>query len=335
MPAPVALDHEVLVGAWLRDLESAAAAGQRAAETVETYRRLIRPWLAFLREHEPAGKPPTPATVQRYLVALRPGRKPATLNAHLAAVRSCYAWAESKDAYPAIARSVRSAREHRDGPLPSLTPDEVNEFLRAVSDRSQQPAPRTDLEAVLDRIGILRDIAFVRVLYGTGLRLVSLVRADAVDVDLRAAPPVLRHQPKGHQAKDALAVLPSAAAVAVAAYLVARTAAGVAGDALWVGLRPRPGSRLTDVSMRRIVTAGMARAGFARRDGSGNLVAPGQFSAHCIRRSAVTAVVDAQGLEAGQILAGHASADTTRKAYARAKRFEVLRGAANMLDLPS
>jgi integrase len=57
------------------------------------------------------------------------------------------------------------------------------------------------------------------------------------------------------------------------------------------------------------------------------------LSAHSLRRSALTAAYDAAGLDAAQTLAGHADPKTTRRAYARVKKGEVLRGLAVSLDL--
>jgi integrase len=52
-----------------------------------------------------------------------------------------------------------------------------------------------------------------------------------------------------------------------------------------------------------------------------------------LRRSAVTAAYEARGLEAAQVLAGHADPKTTARAYARVQKGRVLRGLAGVLDL--
>ena len=69
------------------------------------------------------------------------------------------------------------------------------------------------------------------------------------------------------------------------------------------------------------------------RGGDGALLNPGVFSAHSLRRSALTTAADAEGLEAAQALAGHARIETTRKAYVRVKMHERLRRVAGALDL--
>jgi len=76
-----------------------------------------------------------------------------------------------------------------------------------------------------------------------------------------------------------------------------------------------------------------AAAPAVRRDEVGRIVRPRVFSAHSLRRSALTAACDAAGLDAAQTLAGHADPGTTRRAYARIQKGHVLRGLAGVLDL--
>jgi integrase len=77
----------------------------------------------------------------------------------------------------------------------------------------------------------------------------------------------------------------------------------------------------------------MERAGHVHRDAAGKLLRPRVLSAHSLRRSAVTAAYEARGLEAAQVLAGHADPKTTARAYARVQKGRVLRGLAGVLDL--
>ena len=112
-----------LVERWLIWLDQQVALRQNAELTRDGYRAKIRYWLNFL-ELEARTDRPTPATVQAYVVSvIAGGDKPATVNAYLNTVKALYRWCETQDLYPAIARSVRAMREHRDGPLPALTHD--------------------------------------------------------------------------------------------------------------------------------------------------------------------------------------------------------------------
>lgn len=57
------------------------------------------------------------------------------------------------------------------------------------------------------------------------------------------------------------------------------------------------------------------------------------LSAHSLRRSAITAAYDAKGLDAAQVLAGHADPKTTLRSYARVQKGRVLSELSTVLDL--
>ncbi len=220
-----------------------------------------------------------------------------------------------------IARSTRSLRVSHDGPLPALTHNEVIALLELIPED--------------DSLCAARDRALVALLYGTACRCISIERADIGHLD--AAGATLRHAPKGHLAADAQVALPPAVCALVAVYLAQREQElGKAGaDApLFIALdRRSAGRRLTTRSMRRIVLRLMELGGHARRDGEGDPVNPGVYSAHSLRRSALVTAAESEGLEAAQSLAGHQRIETTRRAYVRAKMHDKLRRVAGALDL--
>jgi integrase/recombinase XerD len=137
--------------------------------------------------------------------------------------------------------------------------------------------------------------------------------------------------------KGRRAFLPPAAIEALRSYLSARRAAGddlAPGNPLFAAVGNRAGGeRLTARSVRRIIVGLMERAGHVQRDGTGRIARPRVFSAHSLRRSAITAAYDAAGLDAAQTLAGHADPKTTRRAYARVQKGRVLRELTAVLDL--
>ncbi len=315
------VDHRALAAAWVADLRTRAAAGLLAERTAEAYARNVRRWLSWLDREAVAV--PTPAHVMAYVATLRAdGLKPASVNAYLDAVRGLYRWAETRNAYPAIARSVRGLPVRKDEPLDCLDRDAVAGLLAY--------ADTTSLRG-------LRDAALVHTLFATGLRLVSLCAADVGDFD--PADGVLVYQGKGDRGTKARrAYLSPGALDALNRYLAARQAAeGATLDpaaplVAAVGNRAR-GRRLTARSVRRVIVGMMERAGHVHRDAAGRIVRPRVLSAHSLRRSAITCAYEAAGLEAAQILAGHADPKTTRRAYARVQRGRVLRELAAVLDL--
>ena len=310
--------HHALVGAWLAWLREQVDQRQVAAGTVATYGRCVRVWLAYLDTIARTDQP-TPAMVGRFFAAILPGRKPAAANLLLNVVKSFYRWCEANDHCPNVARSVRSARVHRDGPLPALDHQQVAALLQLIAG---------------DDLRALRDRALVATLYGTACRTVSLARARVDDLDVAAG--TLRHRPKGHSSVDAIAYLPPGALATVTAYLAARhRRAEVASEQpLFVAVGGNCwGMPLTTCSMRAVVRALMERAGHARRGLDGRLLAPGVWSAHSLRRSSLTTTADAFGLEAARSLAGHASVEQTQRTYVTTKLDGQMRRVAAVLNL--
>jgi len=314
------VDHRALAKSWAADLRARAAAGMLAERTAEAYTRNVNRWLDWLDlNNVPL---PTPAHVLAYVADVRAaGLKPATVNAHLDAVRGLYRWAETRNAYPAIARSVRSLPVRKDEPLDCLSRDAVAGLLAHADGESLRG---------------LRDAALVHTLFATGLRLVSLCAADVTDLDSGDA--VLVYRGKGDREKARRAYLSPGALDALSRYLQARRdAAGADLDKaapLFAAVGNRAGGeRLTARSVRRVVVRLMEAAGHVKRDAAGRIARPRVLSAHSLRRSAITCAFDAAGLEAAQTLAGHADPKTTRRAYARVQKGRVLRDLAGVLDL--
>jgi len=314
------VEHRALAAAWAADLRARAAAGLLADRTADAYPRAVGRWLSWLDAR--AMVLPTPADVLAYMADLRAdGLKPASVNAHLDAVRGLYRWAETRNAYPAIARSVRGLPVRKDEPLDCLDRDAVAGLL-AYADG--------------DALHALRDRALVHVLLSTGLRLVSLCALDVAHLD--AGDAVLVYRGKGDRDAARRAFLGPAALDAVGRYLQARRDAEGAdldkAAPLFAAVGNRAGGdRLTARSVRRVVVGLMEAAGHVHRDAAGMITRPRVLSAHSLRRSAITCAFDAAGLDAAQTLAGHADPKTTRRAYARVQKGRVLRGLCAVLDL--
>lgn len=308
-----------LAASWVAALEAQAAAGAIADRTPRAYAGHVAEWLDWL---DLAGiTRPAPADVLAWVAVLRDrGMRPATVNAKLAAVKALYGWAETAHLYPAVARSVRSIPERRDEPLECLTPAQVARLLDHVDGNA---------------LAMLRDRALLHLLFSTACRLASVAGADVGDLDRETGE--FAYKGKGDRSKARKAYLSPGALEALLAYLEAREQSGEALTAdrpLFIALGNRAnGARLSIRSIRRAVVDLMERAGHVSRNGAGHIRRPRVFSAHSLRRSAVTAAADAAGIEAAQTLAGHADARTTRRAYARVQKGRVLRELAGVLDL--
>jgi integrase len=303
---------------WAEDLDAQVSAGLKSSRTAEAYKKYVLDWLSWLtRNNVPA---PTPAHCMEWLGVIRQRLAPASANANLAAVKSLYAWAETRNAYPNIARSVRGLTVRKDEPLDALEPAQVAELAKLATGQG---------------LAGFRDCALVHLAYSTACRRVSICEADIGDLDLQDA--VLRYRGKGDPDKVRRAYLSPSALEAVRRYLRLRqlnegTLAPAAPLFAAVGNRAA-GKRLDLRSLTRIVSRLMQTAGHISRDEAGKITRPRVLGFHSLRRSAVTAAFEKQGLEAAQSLAGHADPRTTTRAYARVNKGKVLRQLASALDL--
>ena len=320
LPAAVSLNHAALAAAWAADLRARAAAGMLSPRTAEGYAKNINRWLSWLDTRNL--ERPTPAHVVNYAADLRAdGLKAASVNGYLAAVRGLYRWAETRNAYPAIGRSVKGLPVRKDEALDCLDREAVRGLLTFADGES---------------MAALRDRALLHVMFSTGLRLISLCGLNVGDLD--AGDCVLAYRGKGDIDAGRRAYLSPGAFDAVTKYLEARRnikGGGIKNDApLFAAVGNRAGGcRLSARSVRAVIVDLMERAGHIHRDTAGKIESPRVFSAHSIRRSAITAAYDAAGLDAAQTLAGHADPGTTRRFYARLQKGRVLRELSGVLDL--
>ncbi len=320
--------HPELVAAWLEALRFESEHGRIAPATYRTYGSAVRPWVTWVHG---LGTDPTGLDAYHFLAHRALTAHPATVNTALSALRSCYAWMETQGHYRDIARGLKPLRVYRDGPLPAFTRAQVVDLVRPLPGAA--PA-RSPISAALRACALARDAAIIRILFATGMRLVSMIRMDVGDVSEAGSERLtIMHQPKGHRTKDTPALVPPRAARAWHEYLRYRAALGVPGGAAWIGLWPKLGTRLDASSFRRIVTRRADLAGLRQRSAEGGIIAPRAHGPHALRRAAAVEAIDRFGLETGQVLLGHASADQTRRSYARVHRYRLLAEACDHLDL--
>jgi site-specific recombinase XerD len=319
-------NHDKSLSDYQEALRYEGEIGRIAKETARTYQSIIKAWKTHLNKEEK----PTPESTDLYqwISYLRAsGKSAVTCNKYLSALRACYQWLFSHKRYLDIAHGIKPMRFLRDGPLPAFTKEEVLKMLTSEDNRENT------LSIELKSIGQLRDECLIRIIYSTGVRVISLVRMNLDDVQANNPNVLIKHQSKGRDEKTDIAVLPHIASRKLQQYLEARKKAGLNQIPLWIGLRPQPGSRLSDKSIREIVNKRAEQLGHRERDSKGKLLWPRVYGPHCLRRSASVAVIDKFGLEAGQILLGHSSSDQTRQGYARVDKLRILNRVAQSLDL--
>jgi len=142
----------------------------------------------------------------------------------------------------------------------------------------------------------LRARAILELLYATGIRCAELVGLDLGDIDLGAR--TVRVLGKG--SKERIVPFGQPALSAVSAYLPVRLQNRPKAPALFVNAR---GGRLTDRSVRQIVTNRVKQVAMTRR-----------LSPHALRHSFATHLLErGADLRSIQELLGHASLSTTQR----------------------
>jgi integrase/recombinase XerC len=282
-----------------------------AGTTLRTYRgklRMYGAWCGVPLDALPAallgrGAVQVHVDVERYRAHLRDERRasPATINGHLAALRSLVRFLRRVHAC-AWTLDVPSERAtaYRDTAGPGLRAAQA--LLRAAA---RQPDARK----------AARDVALVRLMTDRALRRGEVVGLDVEHVvpgddgaGRAGSPRAVLVQAKGKREREPL-TLPPKTAAALAAWLAAR---GDAGGPLFIALDPgagRAGRRgRTRGAAERLTGEGVARvlAALGVQAGLGARVRP-----HGLRHTAITALLDAgAGLREAQRFSRHADPRT-------------------------
>lgn len=143
-----------------------------SANTLESYKRDIRQFEVYLREHALSLEKVTKTIIITYLIALqKKGKATSTISRNLASIRCFYQFMQN-ERYIEIDPSANLESPKVEKKLPSvLTKKEVELLL-------EQPVP-------IDAKGA-RDKAMLELLYATGIRVSELISLDIDDVDLNS-----------------------------------------------------------------------------------------------------------------------------------------------------
>lgn len=254
-------------------------------KTIQTYTRAIKQFYSYLQAQGISR--PTREDIVAYREYLKKDHKPTTIQGYLEAVKLFFQWTEREGLYPNIADRVKGVKLDREHKKDYLTSNQTAALLDSID--------RTTLKGK-------RDYAILSLMVTTGLRTISIIRANIEDIRTAGDAMALYYQGKGHEEKADYVKLAAPVEKAIREYLKAR------GDAegkepLFISIAHRnTGERMTTRSISRVAKEHLIAAGLNSD----------RLTAHSLRHTAATLnLLNGGTVEETQQLLGHANINTT------------------------
>ena len=253
--------------------------------TVETYSTNVRRFLGYLRDH--GISQPKREDIVSYRDFLKLDHKPTTVQGYLAAVKIFFQWTAQEGIYPDVAQRVKGAKLSRDHKKDCLTTKQVARVLSSID--------RSTLRG-------LRDYCLISVMVTTGLREISIVRADVGDVRTSGDSVVLYYQGKGREGKSSYVKLADPVEIALREYLKARGESDPDAPLFGSIANRNNGERMTTRSVSRVIKTRLIEVGLESD----------RLTGHSLRHTAATLnILNGGSIEETQQLLDHANINTT------------------------
>lgn len=254
-------------------------------KTVDTYSKNIRRFLAYLVEN--GITQPQREDIVAYRDYLKLEHKPTTVQGYLAAVKLFFQWTQQEGLYPDVAQRVKGAKLDTEHKKDYLTTKQVARLLGAID--------RSTLKG-------MRDYAMLSVMVTTGLREISIVRANIGDIRAAGDAVALYYQGKGHEEKADYVKLAEPVEEAVRAYLKARGETDPKAPLFSSIANRNSGERMTTRSVSRVAKDKLIAVGLESD----------RLTGHSLRHTAATLnLLNGGTVEETQQLLGHANINTT------------------------
>lgn len=254
-------------------------------KTIETYSRAIKQFFVYTSENGITR--PQREDIISYRDYLKQEHKPTTVQSYLAAVKLFFQWTEREGFYPNVADRVKGVKLDTEHKKDYLTSKQTIKLLETI-DRSTLKGKR--------------DFAILALMTTTGLRTISIVRANVEDIRTAGDSIALYYQGKGHEEKADYVKLADPVENAIRDYLKARgTTDGK--DPLFSSIAHRNGGeRMTTRSISRVAKENLIAAGLESD----------RLTAHSLRHTAATLnLLNGGTVEETQQLLGHTNINTT------------------------
>ena len=266
-----------LFSAWVNYIDA-------SAKTVETYGKAIKQFLLFLQDRNITQ--PTREDIISYRDTLKQSHKPTTVQNYIMAVKQFFKWTATEGIYPNIAEHIKGAKIDTEHKKDYLTSTQAARLLNQI-DRSTVQGKR--------------DYAILSLMVTTGLRTISVIRADIKDIRPVGDEMALYYQGKGHEEKADYVKLAAPVEIAINDYLKARGKAD-RDEPLFTSLSNNNTGRLTTRSVSRIAKQHFIDIGLDSE----------RITAHSLRHTAATLnLLNGGTPEETQQLLGHRSINTT------------------------
>ena len=254
-------------------------------KTVETYSKAIKQFLLYLSEN--GIRQPQREDIVAYRDFLKKDHKPTTVQSYLAAVKLFFQWTAQEGLYPDIAQRVKGAKLDTEHKKDYLTSKQTAKLLSAID--------RSTLKG-------LRDYAMLSVMVTTGLREISIVRADIGDIKAAGDAVALYHKGKGREEKAEYVKLAEPVEEAVRAYLKARGEKDPKAPLFSSIANRNSGERMTTRSVSRVAKDRLVAVGLESD----------RLTGHSLRHTAATLnLLNGGTVEETQQLLGHRNINTT------------------------
>lgn len=254
-------------------------------KTVETYSKAIKRFLVYLNDN--GINAPQRSDILAYREYLKLSHKPTTVQSYIAAVKLFFQWTAQESIYPNIADRVKGAKLDAEHKKDYLTTKQVNRLLNNID--------RSSLKG-------MRDYAMLSLMVTTGLRTISIIRANVEDIRTVGDDTALFYQGKGHEEKADYVKIAEPVEEAIRAYFKCR--GNVNRDAPLFGsiANRNSGERMTTRSISRAVKEHLIEAGYDSD----------RLTAHSLRHTAATLnLLNGATVEETQQLLGHSNINTT------------------------
>lgn len=257
--------------------------------TVDTYSKNIRRFFVYLSENglRLTREDVTRETIVAYRDYLKGAYKPTTVQSYMAAVKLFFQWTAQEGIFPNVAERVKGAKLDNEHKKDYLTSKQVSKLLQGID--------RSTLKG-------LRDYAMLSVMVTTGLREISIARADIADIRTAGDSVALYYQGKGHEERADYVKLADPVEEAVRAYLKARGETNSKAPLFGSIANRNSGKRMTTRSISRVAKDRLVAVGLESD----------RLTGHSFRHTAATLnLLNGGTVEETRQLLGHRNINTT------------------------